>query len=91
MTTSNDKSGAPLQPSKTTPNSEGNFPLPHQERVISFTYPPIKNTDKNREVPVIYLQGNWLKRAGFAIGKQFTVNIEKNRLVITASANGGEQ
>jgi Toxin SymE, type I toxin-antitoxin system len=41
-----------------------------------------------RPVPLLRIQGQWLERAGFEIGKRVNVQVESGRLVIEAEGLG---
>lgn len=63
---------------------------PKTEKVIYTNYPPIKTITRQRQVPVVYLQGYWLEQAGFAVGTYFTVEVVDNSLVLTAHKGSSE-
>lgn len=43
-------------------------------------------TQSNKEVPLIRLQGQWLREFGFNIGEKIEVTLEENKLVINKCA-----
>jgi hypothetical protein len=45
----------------------------------------MRNTGVYRSIPLIRLQGKWLRLAGFAEGRQVTVCIEHGRLTLMLS------
>ena len=48
-------------------------------------------TCDNTTVPEIRLEGNWLKKLGFEIGKEIKIEQQKNRLTITLTDNKNEK
>ncbi|WNO08689.1 SymE family type I addiction module toxin [Teredinibacter sp. KSP-S5-2] len=87
QTTTQRKISEPKDEYRTKQKESGS---PKTEKVIYTQYPPIKTITRQRQVPVVYLQGYWLEQAGFTVGTYFTVEVIENSLVLTAHKGSNE-
>lgn len=57
-------------------------------RVAKISYLLAKAQFKESLKPKITISGDWLQNAGFEIGAQVTINVQKNKLIIEPFTNG---
>ena len=71
--------------SSSSPDSTQIFTQDRQVRRYTVGYGPRSTREpdgRSAPVPMLRLQGAWLKRAGFAVGTPATVRVDAGRLVI---------
>jgi toxic protein SymE len=59
-----------------------------KSRTAKISYLPTKAQFKRSLKPKITLSGNWLQNAGFKIGANVEIQVQKNKLIIINLENG---